>query len=577
MRDRELAASIVDGDPDALAEAYVKYADPLWSYCRSLVSDADDAAEAVADTFVIAASRLEVLPALGRFRAWLYAVARSECLRRLRSSQVKSAIDEGPRLRRAAAVLSTGEQRQLGALLSVAFGGLERAERDIMQMVWHGLDLAEVAAVLGIPRNDAYVLFAEARDQLEASVGVLLMGWSGRVECGEFKAMLAGHDRRLTPDLRTRLRRHVDKCGVCAERYKQEMRPSLLLGLSIGALLSEASGARATPSRAPRGLWEEVYRMTSQQNPDSVWHRVIGGRRVSFDANGFPRQMSGDRDGMNRAPRVAFAAVGTVAVAATATGVATHAHHSATSASTQSPLIAALSSASTTMGQVPGTSPATPAGKGKHRAGTTGNDVAPQPQVLAPSATPSSMPTSGTSAIRVAGGSASPTGHTVTASPTGGPASGSPSASTSQTSGSSGRSVSGSPTPSTSQTGGSSGGSSPGSPTPSAPQTGGSSGGSPSSPSSTTAGTLSVSTSNIAVAVGRSGSFTLTANGGPVTWSISAPSQLLAAVRLSQSSGTLEAGQSVTIGVTVAGLAALDEPLTISPGGQTVTVDIALL
>src|SRR5580692_7549236 len=102
MRDRELAASIVDGDPDALAEAYEKYADPLWSYCRSMVSDADDAAEAVADTFVIAASRLEVLPALGRFRAWLYAVARSECLRRLRSSRVKAAIDEGPRLRRAA-------------------------------------------------------------------------------------------------------------------------------------------------------------------------------------------------------------------------------------------------------------------------------------------------------------------------------------------------------------------------------------------------------------------------------------------------------------------------------------------
>jgi hypothetical protein len=86
-----------------------------------------------------------------------------------------------------------------------------------------------------------------------------------------------------------------------------------------------------------------------------------------------------------------------------------------------------------------------------------------------------------------------------------------------------------------------------------------------------------VSTNSIALAVGRSGSFTLTANGGPVTWSISAPSQLLADVSLSQSSGTLEAGQSVRITVTVAGLAAIDEPLTISPGGQTVTVDVALL
>jgi RNA polymerase sigma factor (sigma-70 family) len=559
MRDKELAASIVDGDSDALAEAYDKYADLLWSYCRSLVSDADDAAEAVADTFVIAASRLEVLPALGRFRAWLYAVARSECLRRLRSSRVKAAIDEGPRLRRAAEVLSTGEQRQLRALLSVAFGGLERAERDIMQMVWHGLDLAEVAAVLGISRTDAYVLFAGARDQLEASVGVLLMGWSGRVDCGEFEAMLAGHDRRLTADLRTRLCRHVDKCAVCAERYRQEMRPSLLLGLSIGALLSDAAGARATASRAPRGLWEEVYRMTSEQNPDAVWHRLIGGRRVSFGANGFPRQVSPDRDA-NRAPRVAFAAVGTMAVAATATGVATHAHYTTTSANTRSPSIAAVSPAVTTVAQVPSTSHATVAGRPQGASPTgPGRYVAPQPHPLAPSATPSSMPTSGSSAIVVSGGSASPAGGTATASPSGGSSSGSSSLSGSQSGGSSGGSSSGS------------------SSSPSGSQSGGSSGGSSSSPSGTTAGTLSVSTSNIPLAVGGSGSFTLTANGGPVTWSISAPSQLLADVRLSQSSGTLEAGQSVTITVTVAGLAAIDEPLTISPGGQTITVDIALL
>lgn len=518
MRDSELAASIVDGDHDALAEAYDKYADLLWSYCRSLVSDADHAAEAVADTFVIMASRLEVLPAPGRFRAWLYAVARSECLRRLRSSRVKAVIDEGPRLRRAAEVLSTGEQRQLRALLSVAFGGLERAERDIMQMVWHGLDLAEVAAVLGISRTDAYALFGRARDQLEASVGVLLMGWSGRTDCGEFEAMLAGHDRRLTADLRARLCRHVDKCAVCAQRYRQEMRPSLLLGLSVGALLSGAASARATASRAPRGLWEEVYRMTSEQNPDAVWHRLIGGRRVSFGADGFPRQASADLDGTNRAPRVAFAAVGTVAVAATATGVAAHAHYTATNANTRPPSIAVVSPDVTTTAQVPSTSHTTTVGKGTHRAGPHGKNVAPH--LLAPSATPSSMPTSGSSAIGVSRGSASPVGGTAAASP---------------------------------------------------------SDGSSSSPSGTAAGTLSVSRSNIPLAVGGSGSFTLTANGGPVTWSISAPSQLLADVSLSQSSGTLEAGQSVTITVTVVGLAAIDEPLTISPGGQTVTVDIALL
>ena len=150
MRDSELAASIVDGDPGALAEAYDKYADLLWSYCRSLLSDADCAAEAVADTFVIAASRLDVLPTFGRLRAWLYAVARSECQRRMRSAKEPGAPGGAERLRHAAVELSTGEQRQLRALLAEAFAGLDDDERDVMQMVWHGLDLAEVAAILAM-------------------------------------------------------------------------------------------------------------------------------------------------------------------------------------------------------------------------------------------------------------------------------------------------------------------------------------------------------------------------------------------------------------------------------------------
>ena len=37
-----------------------------------------------------------------------------------------------------------------------------------------------MAAVLGVSRNHAYTLFSRARDQLEASVAVLLVGRAGR-------------------------------------------------------------------------------------------------------------------------------------------------------------------------------------------------------------------------------------------------------------------------------------------------------------------------------------------------------------------------------------------------------------
>lgn len=564
MRDSELAVSIVDGDPGALAEAYHKYADLLWSYCRAMLSDGDHAAEAVLDTFVITASRLEVLHAAGRFRAWLYAVARSECLRRLRSVRVSAAVDEAPRLRQAAAVLSTGEQRQLRAVLRAAFGGLEDAERDAMTMVWHGLDVAEVAVVLGVSRSDAYALFTRARDQLEESVGVLLVGWSGRVDCAELDAMLTGHDRRLTPDLRARLIRHAGRCGVCGQRYRREMRPGLLLGLSMGALLAEASQARTAAGRAPVGLWEEVYRMTSDKGPEAVWRRAMGGRRVTFGEDGFPKALAG-REGLLTAPRLAVAAVGTVAVAATATGFAATAHHGAAGSSVPSaPLSAVMPDSASSATVAMNSASHSPASRIKA--------MTVRPGTATPWANPSSLPASGGTSLPVsrgAGSAAVPGGASSPASVGGtGTASAAAGSSTGPTGTwpSSGSSPSaGSPSASSSPSA---------SPSPSASSSPGSSG---SGSAGTSQGTLSVSTTNIALAVGNSSSFTLTAQGGTVNWSISVPSGLLGSVSLSQTSGTLAAGQSVTITVDASGLATVGTPLTISPGGQTVTVDISLL
>ncbi|MBO0806395.1 MAG: hypothetical protein J2P25_25380 [Nocardiopsaceae bacterium] len=68
--------------------------------------------------------------------------------------------------------------------------------------------------------------------------------------------------------------------------------------------------------------------------------------------------------------------------------------------------------------------------------------------------------------------------------------------------------------------------------------------------------------------MGKSNSFTLTAHGGPVTWSATPASGL----SLSQTSGTLQAGQSTTITVTENSLVGVGQTITISPGGEAVTI-----
>ena len=96
MSDSEIVASIVAGEPEGLAAAYDKYAGDLYGYCQSLLREPDDAADAVQDTFVIAASKLGGLRDRERLRAWLFAVARNECLHRLKSRAPSSSLQDAP-------------------------------------------------------------------------------------------------------------------------------------------------------------------------------------------------------------------------------------------------------------------------------------------------------------------------------------------------------------------------------------------------------------------------------------------------------------------------------------------------
>jgi hypothetical protein len=89
------------------------------------------------------------------------------------------------------------------------------------------------------------------------------------------------------------------------------------------------------------------------------------------------------------------------------------------------------------------------------------------------------------------------------------------------------------------------------------------------------AGTLAVSTGRVVLVTVNgiaTGSFTLTARGGPVSYSIAAGPTLAGRIGVSPASGSLASGASVRITVTSRSLVALDGQLTVNPGGQTVTV-----
>jgi hypothetical protein len=89
-------------------------------------------------------------------------------------------------------------------------------------------------------------------------------------------------------------------------------------------------------------------------------------------------------------------------------------------------------------------------------------------------------------------------------------------------------------------------------------------------------GTLTVSPKTVLLSPVLGGSLTLTASGGPVGWTITEPASLIGRLTVSLTSGTLYAGESATVTITVHGLVTLDTQLIVNPGGQQVTVLLGL-
>ena len=229
--DRALAAALVSGGPGGLAGVYDAYADRLFAYAVTLLRDRDAAADAVHDALLVASERAGQLRDPDRLRPWLYAITRNECLRQLRDRRRAAPLEEaGDVIDETADVGAGARGAELRELVWSAAASLNPGEREVLELsVRHGLAGTDLAAALGTTLNAAHALTSRARAQLERALGALLVARTGRSECAELDALLAGWDGRLTPLLRKRLARHVEKCETCGETRRHRLNPVALL------------------------------------------------------------------------------------------------------------------------------------------------------------------------------------------------------------------------------------------------------------------------------------------------------------------------------------------------------------
>jgi RNA polymerase sigma factor (sigma-70 family) len=332
MEDREAVAAVAAGDLGGLADAYDAYAGSLYGYCHWMLGDPDDASDSVQDTFVIAASRLGSLGDPRKLRPWLYAVARNECQLRLDGAEPGSAEAEDlddPQAGQYAGPPSAGpphaspphaspphastgtaaDQAELREFVRAALDGLNPAEREAIELdLRHDLQGADLAAVLGVPRNQAHDLAARARDRLDKALGALLVARTGRRGCPDLDILLDGWDGELTPPDRKQIDRHVDQCDICADRVERMLRPAMEQGM-------------APLFGPPLELRDEVLQLCTSSSPGALsYRRDVTQRSGPFRPNGFPEPVKPPRRRV-LALSGTTAAVGGVVVAIAATGI----------------------------------------------------------------------------------------------------------------------------------------------------------------------------------------------------------------------------------------------------------------
>ncbi len=236
--DAELVAGVLAGDREAFATVYDRYGDRLYDFAHSMLRHREEAEDAVADAFVIVAERLGQLRDPDRLRPWLYAIVRSECLRRLKARKRVAFGGEEQLVDMADTTMTPDAEAEVSALRDLvwdASAGL--AERDRAMLDLHlrqGLEGAELGEAMGVSASNSYVMLNRLRGQVERSLGALLIARLGRDDCDELDGILVDWEGSFSPLVRKRVARHVDHCDVCADRRRKIISPlALLAGVPV--------------------------------------------------------------------------------------------------------------------------------------------------------------------------------------------------------------------------------------------------------------------------------------------------------------------------------------------------------
>jgi RNA polymerase sigma factor (sigma-70 family) len=161
--------------PDARADFEQLFRDTrtdLLAYIMRRSPSAEDAADMLAETYLIAWRKFDAIPTGERARLWLFGVARNLLLKGASRRRSHHALVEclAGELRRAHPPHAPIEDER-SAALRAALAALPERDREILMLTaWEGLTPKQIAAVMGTPVNLVRVRLHRARTRLKRDI-----------------------------------------------------------------------------------------------------------------------------------------------------------------------------------------------------------------------------------------------------------------------------------------------------------------------------------------------------------------------------------------------------------------------
>jgi RNA polymerase sigma-70 factor (ECF subfamily) len=271
--DQALLEAVRGGDRRALEQLLARHQAEIFRFGTKMCRDEEDAKDVLQDTLIAAARNVGEFRGASAVSTWLYAIARSFCIKKRRTSKfapdrIESLEAHAEQAAEIADARRSPEDdaagRQLQVALDAAIADLEPMYREVIALRdVEGLSAAEVAEVMGISVEAVKSRLHRARMTVRERVAPLLAlpAESGPPRPGPgCRDVVELFSRRLEGEIDgsacAELEGHLQQCASCRGRC-ESLRTTLTL--------CKRAGTTAVPAHVERSVREALRRFLDAQ------------------------------------------------------------------------------------------------------------------------------------------------------------------------------------------------------------------------------------------------------------------------------------------------------------------------